>query len=180
MARGIDTAAHRGALSTGTTGVVAGDIDMIYPPENADLFDQVAATGLLLAKMPAGTHPTPRHFPIRNQLIASLTLGVVVAEAAHRSGSLVTAGEAADRGNDVMAMPRSPLDPRSDGCNRLIHDGATLVQNAADAIECTSHQTNVGVPPSAPEGIDGMRQTIDHTASTMCASPCCGICHLTW
>ena len=86
MARGIDTDAHRGVLPTGTIGVVAVGIDMIYPPENADLFGQVAATGLLLAEMPHGTHPTPRHFPIRNRVIASLALGVVVAEAAHRSG----------------------------------------------------------------------------------------------
>ncbi len=164
MARGIDTAAHRGALPTGTIGVVAGGIDMIYPPENADLFDQVAATGLLLAEMPPGTHPTPRHFPIRNRVIASLALGVVVAEAAHRSGSLITAREAADRGSDVMAVPGSPLDPRSDGCNRLIRDGATLVQNAADVVECISRQTNVEMPPSAPEWTDGMRQTIDQTA----------------
>ena len=127
MARGIDTAAHRGALPTGTIGVVAGGVDMIYPPENADLFDQVAATGLLLAEMPPGTHLTPCHFPIHNRVIASLTLGVVVAEAAHQSGSLITAREAAERGSDVMAVPGSPLDPRSDGCNQLIRDGATLV-----------------------------------------------------
>jgi len=164
MARGIDTAAHRGALPTGTIGVVAGGIDMIYPPENADLFDQVAATGLLLAEMPPGTHPTPRHFPIRNRVIASLTLGVVVAEAVHRSGSLITARGAANRGSDVMAVPGSPLDPRSDGCNRLIRDGATLVQNAADVVECISRQTNVEMLPSAPEWTDGMRQTIDQTA----------------
>ena len=88
---------------------------MIYPPENADLFDQVATTGLLLAEMPPGTHPTPRHFPIRNRVIASLALGVVVAEAAHRSGSLITAREAADCGSDVMAVPGSPLDPHSGG-----------------------------------------------------------------
>jgi len=93
MARGIDTAAHRGALQTGTIGVVAGGIDMVYPPENANLFDEVAERGLLLAEMPPGTQPTPRYFPIRNRVIASLALGVVVAEAAHRSGSLITARE---------------------------------------------------------------------------------------
>ena len=127
MARGDDTAAHRGALPTGTIGVVAGSVDMIYPPEKADLVDRVAATVLLLAKMPPGTHPTPRHFPIRNRVIASLALGAVVAEAAHRSGSLITAGEAAERGSDVLAVPGSPLDPRSDRRNRLIRDGATLI-----------------------------------------------------
>ena len=154
MARGIGTAAHRGALPTGAIGVVAGGIDMIYPPENADLFDEVAATGLLLAEMPPRTHPTPRHFPIHNRMFANLALGVVVAEAAHRSGALITAREAADRGSDVMAVPGSPLDPCSDGCNRLIRDGATLVQNADDVIECISHQTNVELPTSAPEWTD--------------------------
>ena len=164
MARGIDTAAHRGALPTGTTGVVAGGVDMIHLLENADLFDQVAATGLLLAEMPPGTHPKTSHFQIRNGVIASLTHGVVVAEATHWSGSLITAREAADRGSDVIAAPRSPLDPRSDGCNRLIRDGATLVQNAADVIGCINHQTNVEMPPSAPEWTDGIRQTIDQKA----------------
>ena len=164
MARGIDTAAHRGALQTGTIGVVAGGIDMVYPPENADLFDEVAEKGLLLAEMPPGTQPTPRYFPIRNRVIASLALGVVVAEAAHRSGSLITSREAANRGSDVMAVPGSPLDPRSDGCNQLIRDGATLVQHAADVIECVSRQPQVEIPPAAPEWTDGMRQNIDQTA----------------
>jgi len=164
MARGIDTAAHRGALQTGTIGVVAGGIDMVYPPENADLFDDVAEKGLLLAEMPPGTQPTPRHFPICNRVIASLALGVVVAEVAHRSGSLITAREAANRGSDVMAVPGSALDPRSDGCNQLIRDGATLVQHAADVIECVSRQPQVEIPPTAPEWSDGMRQNIDQTA----------------
>lgn len=114
--------------------------------------------------MPPGTQPRPRHFPIRNRVIASLALGVVVAEAAHRSGSLITAREAANRGSDVMAVPGSPLDPRSDGCNQLIRDGATLVQHAADVIECVSRQPQVEIPPTAPEWSDGMRQNIDQTA----------------
>ena len=88
MARGIDSAAHRGALDTGTTGVIAGGIDIVYPPENSDLFAEAASRGLLLAEMPPATKPTPKHFPIRIRVIASLALGVVVAEAAHRSGSL--------------------------------------------------------------------------------------------
>ena len=134
MARGIDTAAHRGALQTGTIGVVAGGIDMVYPPENADLFDEVAEKGLLLA------------------------------ETAHLSGSLITAREAANRGSDVMAVPGSPLDPRSDGCNQLTRDGATLVQHAANVIECVSRQPQVEIPPAAPEWTDGMRQNIDQTA----------------
>ena len=168
IARGIDAAAHRGALDTGTIGVIAGGIDIVYPPENADLFEEVASRGLLLAEMPPATKPTPKHFPIRNRVIASLAVGVVVAEAAHRSGSLITAREAATRGSDVMAVPGSPLDPRLDGCNRLIRDGATLVQNVADVIECVSRQPAVRIPPAQFEWTDSMRQTIDQTAVDRC------------
>ena len=132
MARGIDAATHHGALDTGTIGVIAGGIDIVHPPENADLFEAVASHGLLLAEMLPATKPTPKHFPIRNRVSASLAVGAVVAEAAQRSGSLITAREAATRGSDVMAVPGSPLDPRSDGCNRLIRNGATLVQNVAE------------------------------------------------
>ena len=168
MARGIDAAAHRGALDTGTIGVIAGGIDIVYPPENADLFEEVASRGLLLAEMPPATKPTPKHFPIRNRVIASLAVGVVVAEAAHRSGSLITAREAATRGSDVMAVPGSLLDPRSDGCKQLIHHGATLLQNEADVIECVSRQPAVRIPPEQFEWTDRMRQTIDQTAVGRC------------
>ena len=168
MARGIDAAAHRGALDTGTIGVIAGGIDIVYPLENAGLFEEVAARGLLLAEMPPATKPTPKHFPIRNRVIASLAVGVVVAEAAHRSGSLITAKEAATRGIDVMAVPGLPPDPRSDGCNRLIRDGATLVQNVADVIEYVSRQPAVRIPPAQFNWTDSMRQTIDQTAVDRC------------
>jgi DNA processing protein len=99
--------------------------------------------------MPPGTQPTARHFPVRNRIIASLALGVVVVEAASRSGSLITAREASERGGEVMAIPGSPLDPRSEGCNTLIRDGATLVQNSADIIKCLSRPIKAGVPASA-------------------------------
>ena len=134
MARGIDSAAHRGAMATGTVGVIAGGIDIIYPPENRALFQQIVDERLLLAEMRPATAPTPRHFPTRNR-IASLALGVMVIEATAKSGSLITAREAGERGSEVMAIPGSSLDPRSNGCNQLIRDGATLVQNAADIIE---------------------------------------------
>ena len=120
LARGIDTAAHNGALARGTVAVIAGGIDIQYPPENADLHDAIAESGLLLAEMPPGTQPTPRHFPIRNRIIASLALGVLVIEAAQRSGTLITAREAGERGGEVMAVPGSPLDGRTEGCNHLI------------------------------------------------------------
>ena len=134
LARGIDTAAHHGSLDTGTLAVLACGIDEIYPPENTDLFAQIAEQGLLITETPFGTKPTPRLFPARNRIIASLSLGVCVIEAAFQSGSLITAREAADRGIDVMAVPGSPLDPRSQGTNRLIQDGAHLVQSAQDIL----------------------------------------------
>ena len=168
MARGVDAAAHRGALDTGTIGVIAGSIDIVYPPENANLFAEVASRGLLLVEMRPATKPTPKHFPIRNRVIASLAVGVVIAETAHRSGPLITAGEAATRGSDVMAVPEPPLDPLSDGCNRLIRDGATLLQNVADVIECVSRQPTVSIPPAQLEWTDSMHQTIDRTAADRC------------
>ena len=135
LARGIDTAAHDGSLESGTIAVVAGGIDIFYPPENADRQRIIAERGLLLAEQPPGTEPHARHFPTRNRIIAGLAQGTVVVEAAPRSGSLITARLAGDYGREVMAVPGSPLDPRAQGCNALIRDGATLVQNADDVIE---------------------------------------------
>jgi DNA processing protein len=135
LARGIDSAAHDGALETGTIGVVAGGIDIFYPPENAERQKALYERGLVLAEMPPGTEPRARHFPYRNRIIAGISAGTVVVEAARRSGSLITARLAAEAGREVMAVPGSPLDPRAQGCNQLIRDGATLVQNAADIVE---------------------------------------------
>ncbi len=135
LARGIDTAAHQGALAGGTVAVIAGGIDVVFPPENAALQDTIATGGLLIAEMPPGTEPRARHFPHRNRIIAGLAAGTVVVEAAPRSGSLITARLAAEAGREVMAVPGSPLDPRAQGCNLLIRDGATLVQTAADILE---------------------------------------------
>ncbi|CAN5516085.1 DNA-processing protein DprA [soil metagenome] len=135
LARGIDTAAHAGSLDGGTIAVIAGGIDVAYPPENAELQERIAEGGLLIAEQPPGVEPRARHFPHRNRIIAGLALGTVVVEAAPRSGSLITARLAAEAGREVMAVPGSPLDPRAQGCNGLIRDGATLVQNAADILE---------------------------------------------
>ena len=141
LARGIDGAAHRGALLAaaggggGTIGVIASGIDIAYPPEHAELQEQVASQGLLIAEQPPGTEPLARHFPSRNRIIAGLAAGTVVVEAAPRSGSLITARLAGEAGREVMAVPGSPLEPRSQGCNQLIRDGAVLVQSAADVIE---------------------------------------------
>jgi DNA processing protein len=135
LARGIDTAAHVGSLSGGTVAVIAGGIDVVFPPENAELQERIAAEGLLVAEMPPGTEPRARHFPYRNRIIAGIAQGTVVVEAAPKSGSLITARLAADAGREVMAVPGSPLDPRAQGCNLLIREGATLVQSAADVLE---------------------------------------------
>lgn len=140
LARGIDSAAHRGAIAGmaeggGTVGVIASGIDITYPPENTDLQQQVAAQGLLVAEMPPGTEPLARHFPHRNRIIAGLATGTLVVEAAPRSGSLITARLAAESGREVMAIPGSPLDSRSQGCNQLIREGAILVQSPEDVIE---------------------------------------------
>ena len=143
LARGIDGAAHRAALAQGSTGggtigVIASGIDIAYPREHAELQEQVAAQGLLLAEQPPKTEPLARHFPSRNRIIAGLALGTLVVEAAPKSGSLITARRAGEAGREVMAVPGSPLEPRSQGCNQLIREGAVLVQCAADVIELLS------------------------------------------
>ena len=135
LARGIDSAAHDGALDSGTIAVIAGGIDVFYPPENEERQRSIWERGLVLAEMPPGTEPRARHFPYRNRIIAGISAGTVVVEAAPRSGSLITARLAAEAGREVMAVPGSPLDPRAQGCNQLIRDGATLFQNAADVAE---------------------------------------------
>lgn len=136
LARGIDTAAHKGALTTGrTVAAIAGGLDVPYPEENADLQARIAEAGTVVTEMPLGTVPQARHFPRRNRIIAGLSLGVVVIEAAPRSGSLITARIAQDAGREVFAVPGSPLDPRARGGNDLIRQGAPLVETAADVLE---------------------------------------------
>ncbi len=140
LARGIDGAAHRGALAGasgggGTIGVIASGIDIAYPPEHADLQTQIGEEGLLIAEQPCGTEPLARHFPARNRIIAGIAAGTLVVEAAPKSGSLITARLAGEMGRDVMAIPGSPLDSRSHGCNQLIRDGAVLVQRPEDVLE---------------------------------------------
>ncbi len=138
LARGIDGAAHQAALTGGTIGVIASGIDIAYPPEHAELQEAIAAQGLLLTEQPPGTEPLARHFPARNRIIAGLAVGTLVVEAAPKSGSLITARLAGEAGREVMAVPGSPLEPRSQGCNQLIREGAVLVQSAADVIELIS------------------------------------------
>lgn len=144
LARGIDAAAHEAALATGTIGVQAGGIDVIYPAENTALSARMAGQGLRLAELPPGTQPQARHFPQRNRIIAGLARATVVIEAAARSGSLLTARNALDYGREVMAVPGHPMDARAAGCNLLLRDGALLVRGAEDVIEA------LGAVMSAP------------------------------
>lgn len=170
LARGIDTAAHQGALATATAGVIASGIDIAYPPENKALQQAVATRGVLIAEQPPGREPLARHFPYRNRIIAGMSLGTVVVEAAPRSGSLITARIAAEEGRDVMAVPGSPLDQRAQGCNGLIREGAILVQSAADVIETirpggnavrTPHVTqHLSAENDATEVNDGARAAV--------------------
>jgi DNA processing protein len=132
LARGIDAAAHRASLATGTIAVLAGGHDRIYPPEHAGLAEEILARGALLSEMPLGWEPRAHDFPRRNRLISGLSLGVLVIEAARRSGSLITARMALEQGREVFAVPGSPLDPRCEGSNGLLKQGAALVTEAAD------------------------------------------------
>lgn len=134
LARGIDAAAHRGSLATGTVAAIAGGHDRIYPPEHAALAESICANGAMLSEMPLGHEPRARDFPRRNRLISGLAAGVVVIEAAQRSGSLITTRLAAEQGREVFAVPGSPLDPRCEGSNNLLKQGATLITEAADVI----------------------------------------------
>jgi DNA processing protein len=172
LARGIDSAAHDGSLASGTIAVIAGGVDIYYPPENEARQQDIGQRGLLIAEMPPGTEPRARHFPYRNRIIAGLAAGTVVIEAAPQSGSLITARLAAEAGREVMAVPGSPLDPRAQGCNQLIRDGATLIQSAADVMESVSHLNGrvTSVPalfdhiaPSAPADSEpDMRTQVEH------------------
>ncbi|TIL38188.1 DNA-processing protein DprA [Mesorhizobium sp.] len=133
LARGIDTAAHQGSLASGTIGVLAGGLDLPYPPENAALCNEIAERGgAIISEMPFGWQPRAQDFPRRNRLVAGAALGLVVVEAALRSGSLISARLAGEMGRLVFAVPGSPLDPRAAGANALLKDGATLVTEAAD------------------------------------------------
>lgn len=139
LARGIDAEAHAAALAEGgsarTVAVMAGGVDVIYPPENSGLAVEIAVKGCRISEQPPGLEPQARHFPLRNRLVSGLALAVIVVEAAAKSGSLITARNALDQGRDVMAVPGHPFDPRAGGCNMLIRDGATLIRGTDDVLE---------------------------------------------
>lgn len=146
MARGVDAAAHRGALGTGTVAVLAGGLDHPYPPQNLKLHEMIVTKGAVVSEAPLGAVARARDFPRRNSIISGLSRAVVVIEAALRSGSLITARAAGDQGRDVMAVPGSPLDPRARGSNALIKQGATLVEDSADIIAALGE----GMAPARP------------------------------
>lgn len=150
MARGIDAEAHGAALAEGeasTVAVMAGGVDVIYPPENTALAAEIAAKGCRISEQPLGLDPQARHFPMRNRLVSGLSRAVVVVEAAAQSGSLITARMALDQGREVMAVPGHPFDARAAGCNMLIRDGALLVRSAADVLEALGTVTTARPDP---------------------------------
>ncbi|MCW5734848.1 MAG: DNA-processing protein DprA [Enhydrobacter sp.] len=161
LARGIDAAAHEAALDSGTIAVLAGGIDQVYPPQNEFLQRTIAERGLVLAETPLGTPPIARSFPRRNRIVSGLSLGVVVVEAAERSGSLITAERALEQGREVFVVPGSPMDPRYGGSNTLIRDGAILVRDVNDIISV------FGKPHHRPQAIEKPTQTYDGTATAI-------------
>lgn len=160
LARGIDAAAHDAALTTGTVAVVAGGIDNIYPPENAGLQLEIGERGCLVTENPPGFVPRAQDFPRRNRIISGLSLGVLIVEAARRSGTLITARMAGEQGREVFAIPGHPLDPRAEGTNALIKSGATMVTEPEDVLSTLAPMLREGpgpaflAPPEGPRSAD--------------------------
>jgi DNA processing protein len=154
LARGIDAAAHWGALSTGTVAVLGGGVDDVYPSDNQDLYDRLVDEGAILSESPPGTRAQARDFPRRNRIISGLSRGVIVVEAEIRSGSLITARLAAEQGREVFAVPGSPLDPRSRGPNALLRDGATLCERVEDVLDALGAVRAARIKPVSPAPLD--------------------------
>jgi len=154
LARGIDTQAHWGSLNTGTAAVLGGGVDHVYPSQNADLFEEIKNKGALISESPLGYRATARDFPRRNRIISGLSMGVVVIEAAERSGTLITARYALEQGREVMAAPGSPLDPRVKGCHKLLKQGAALIENAQDVLDVLEHISEMQEPSDYYTGPD--------------------------
>jgi DNA processing protein len=172
MARGIDAAAHLGALHSGSVAVVAGGADIVYPEENRGLYDALVERGAVVAELPLGTEPQARHFPRRNRIISGMARGVVVVEAAAKSGSLITARFALEQGREVFAVPGSPLDPRSRGCNDLLRNGATLTETAADILVQLGPLLQSEMPAPPPrERASQARLPLAAAASNLPAAP---------
>lgn len=155
LARGIDAAAHRGALPSGTVAVMAGGVAVIYPAENTALFEEVVAHGVVVSEMPPDFEPQARHFPQRNRIVSGLAVGAVVVEAALKSGSLITARLALEQGREVFAVPGSPLDPRARGSNDLLRRGAVLTESAEDVLSGLGVAAAPSPKPLPPQQFDG-------------------------
>jgi DNA processing protein len=167
LARGIDTAAHKGSISSGTCAVMAGGVDVVYPPENKKLYEEIVTTGVVVSEMPFGLQPTAQNFPRRNRIISGIARGVVVVEAAMNSGSLITARLAGEQGRDVFAVPGSPLDPRAKGTNGLLRQGAILTESAEDvlsvlrpSLEPRRQPQKAAKDPSQNHEISGLKHEI--------------------
>ncbi len=178
MARGIDAAAHRGGLGTGTLAVMGGGIDVVYPKENQSLYEEIKDQGVIISEIAAGTQPQARHFPRRNRLISGVSRGVVVVEANPRSGSLITARLALEQGREVFAVPGSAVDPRARGTNHLLRQGANLTESAKDIFEVLNEAKRtpledgkaidfkgVSPAPPAPDEVDEARREIEKKLS---------------
>jgi DNA processing protein len=161
LARGIDAAAHRASLATGTIAVLAGGHDRVYPAEHAPLLETILTNGAAVSEMPLGWEPRGRDFPRRNRLISGLAMGVIVVEAAHRSGSLITARSALEQGREVFAVPGSPLDPRAEGTNSLLKQGATLVTEVTDVIGVLGPMLERPLRTPVQEGEPDFRSPVD-------------------
>lgn len=175
LARGIDGAAHAGALTTGTVAVLGGGVDDVYPPDNADLYRQIAEQGCIVSESPVGARAQAKDFPRRNRIISGLSRGVIVVEAELRSGSLITARLATEQGRDVFAVPGSPLDPRSKGPNELLRQGAILCEGIDDVERAFSTLRTLAEPPidtpfeGAPDDVDQV--LIERVAALLSPTP---------
>lgn len=175
LARGVDAAAHEGALPTGTVAVLGGGVDDVYPPDNAALYDRLKVEGCIVSESPMGARAQARDFPRRNRIISGLSRGVIVVEAELRSGSLITARLAAEQGRDVFAVPGSPLDPRSRGPNELIRNGAILCEGVEDVERAFSTLRTLREPPAdhpfhgAPGEIEP--ELLDRVAALLSPTP---------
>lgn len=169
MARGVDGAAHAGALQTGTVAVLGGGVDDVYPPDNADLYRQIVERGCIVSESPVGARAQAKDFPRRNRIISGLSRGVIVVEAELRSGSLITARLAAEQGRDVFAVPGSPLDPRSKGPNELLRQGAILCEGIEDVEREFSRSRSVREPPTDNPFSDAPSELDDATVQRIAA-----------